>query len=266
MSHHIVTLWALTFTIALVTPWESTHLVVRALCPPHQAIHNSPLQTRFHDLTRHEHQDRPLYSVDPDVTDEPRQSLTPRSTTPTGRKPFLHTLSRTLLATASVAILPLSYPTSRAAAAAPTKDKPTLPATLAQIKEARTQMEPIPSLIASEKWDSIRQILATPPLSDCWMKTGRPLLVDYTNALADDPASVVSDDAEFDALGFKEEALDHLRFLDMSAYNNVFNPIKSEGESGASKALVKSYYEDPGKELKASVDALDGLVKLVKAQ
>jgi len=76
----------------------------------------------------------------------------------------------------------------------------------------------------------------------------------------------IDDDAEFSALGFKEEALDHLRFLDMSAYNNVFNPIKAEGEAGASKELVKSYYEDPLREYTASVEAIDGLIKLVKSQ
>jgi len=84
--------------------------------------------------------------------------------------------------------------------------------------------------------------------------------------LGDNPTLAIDDDAEFSALGFKEEALDHLRFLDMSAYNNVFNPIKAEGEMGASKDLVKSYYEDPLREYKASVEAIDGLIKLVKSQ
>jgi len=98
------------------------------------------------------------------------------------------------------------------------------------------------------------------------MKTARPLLKDYAAALGDNPSAAASDDAEFDALTFKEDALDHLRFLDMAAYNNVFNPIKAEGESGASKELVRSYYDDPTREYKASVAAIDGLIQLTKVQ
>lgn len=45
-------------------------------------------------------------------------------------------------------------------------------------------------------------------------------------------------------------------------YNNVFNPIKTEGETGATRQLIKSYYEDPINEYKASVAALDQLVEL----
>ena len=48
----------------------------------------------------------------------------------------------------------------------------------------------------------------------------------------------------------------------MAAYNNVFNPIKTEGESGASKELVRSYYEDPKNEYNACVKIFDALVDL----
>jgi hypothetical protein len=114
---------------------------------------------------------------------------------------------------------------------------------LSKIKEARSQLDPIPTLIKEEKWDSVRAILITPPLVDCWTKTSKPLLVKYADQIGDLPEG-----DELAALEYKEEALDHLRFLDMAAYNNVFNPIKSEGESGASKELIKSYYEDPKRE------------------
>ena len=50
----------------------------------------------------------------------------------------------------------------------------------------------------------------------------------------------------------------------MAVYNNDFNPIKSEGKTGASKELIKSYYEDPMREYKASAKVLDGLISLVK--
>ena len=58
----------------------------------------------------------------------------------------------------------------------------------------------------------------------------------------------------------KEDLLSHLRYLDMAVYNNVFNPIATEGETGATKALIRSYYEDPKNELAASLKALDGIL------
>ena len=50
----------------------------------------------------------------------------------------------------------------------------------------------------------------------------------------------------------------------MAVYNNVFNPIAVEGTTGATKQLVKSYYEDPINEYKGSVAVLDELIKLGK--
>ena len=134
-----------------------------------------------------------------------------------------------------------------------------LPSLLSQVKEARAQLEPVTGLIKEEKWDSVRAILITPPISDCWSKTSK-LLNSYAQAIGDE----LPDGDEFAALEFKEEALDHLRFLDMAVYNNVFNPIKSEGETGATKELIRSYYEDPVNEYKACVRAFDGLIELAK--
>lgn len=132
-----------------------------------------------------------------------------------------------------------------------------LPDILPKIKEARSQLDAVPSLIKEEKWDSVRAILITPPLSDCWSKTSK-LLNSYAEAIGDE----VPDGDEFAALELKEEALDHLRFLDMAVYNNVFNPIKTEGETGATKELIRSYYEDPVNEYKSCVRAFDGLIDL----
>jgi hypothetical protein len=130
---------------------------------------------------------------------------------------------------------------------------------LSQLKEARAQLEPIPALIKEEKWDSVRAILITPPLADCWAKTSKPLLKQYAEAQDDLPNG-----DELTALELREEALDHLRFLDMAVYNNVFNPIKTEGETGATKELIRSYYDDPVKEYQASVKVLDELISLSK--
>ena len=152
-----------------------------------------------------------------------------------------------------VALLSLKAPSAQAAAAADD-----FAALRDKVTEARRQLDPIPKLIKEEKWDSIRAILITPPLSDCWGKASgvNALLRSYAVAVGDQGGD------ELAALEAREEALDHLRFLDMAAYNNVFNPIKTEGESGASKGLIKSYYEDPINELKASTSALDALVQL----
>ena len=148
-------------------------------------------------------------------------------------------LGRVVPLTAGVAATFMQTPNALAVAA----DKEDFSSLLSKIKEARSQLDPIPSLIQEEKWDSVRAILITPPLSDCWAKTAKPLLLKYAEQIGELP-----DGDELAALEYKEEALDHLRFLDMAVYNNVFNPIKTEGETGASKELIKSYYEDPKRE------------------
>lgn len=133
------------------------------------------------------------------------------------------------------------------------KDDPELMDLLEKVKQARKQLEPVPDLIAQEKWDSVRAILITPPISDCWTKsTGRrPLLQAYADIID-----------ELDALELKEDVLSSLRFLDMAVYNNVFNPINSEGKSAVTKELRRSYYEDPTNEYTKSVIAFDKLIDL----
>jgi hypothetical protein len=135
----------------------------------------------------------------------------------------------------------------------------TLDTILLQIQKARQQMNAVPDLIKNEQWDNIRAILITPPLSDLWTKSARksPLLQDYANFVGDIPSG-----DELAVLEAKEDVEGHLRFLDMAVYNNVFNPIKSVGESGVTKELVRSYYDDPINEYKASVAALDNLIQL----
>ena len=131
-----------------------------------------------------------------------------------------------------------------------------LPELLFVMKEARKQLDPIPALIKAEKWDAVRAILIQPPLSDCWAKGSKTLLPNYIEAVGNAGGD------ELAALEAREEAITHLRFLDMAVYNNVFNPIGSEGTSGATKELIRSYYEDPINEYLASAAALDELVQL----
>jgi hypothetical protein len=88
----------------------------------------------------------------------------------------------------------------------------------------------VPDLIRSEKWDSVRAILITPPLSDCWAKGAKPTLQKYAEAIGE------ADGDELAVLESKDDLSSSLRFLDMAVYNNIFNPIKAEGSSGATKS------------------------------
>lgn len=127
---------------------------------------------------------------------------------------------------------------------------------LAQIQTAKAQMDPIPKLIENEQWDAVRGILVTPPLSDLWTRSSKK--VDLLTAYAE------TVDDELTVLELKEELQGHLRYLDMAVYNNVFNPIKTMGETGATKQLIQSYYEDPKNEYKASVGILQELIGMSK--
>lgn len=126
----------------------------------------------------------------------------------------------------------------------------------AVIEEARKQLDAVPQLLADEKWDGVRSVLMEAPLRDCWSKT-TPVLKKYAEALGETPTG-----DELAALEGKEELLQHLRFLDMAVYNNVFNPIATEGKTGASGALIDSYYNDPKREYDASKKAIEELIAL----
>lgn len=99
--------------------------------------------------------------------------------------------------------------------------------------------------------------MITPPISDFWTASKRDVKI--LKEIADSVGDAGGD--EFNILELKEDLQSHLRYLDMAVYNNVFNPITREGTAGATKELVRSYYEDPKNELKASVAALDGILK-----
>jgi hypothetical protein len=134
-----------------------------------------------------------------------------------------------------------------------------LAALLRLVAEAQAQLEEVPSLLKEQKWDGVRALLLVPPLSDLWEKrSGRPLLKNLATAIGD------VDGDEMAALEAREDAISHLRFLDMAVYNNVFNPIGSEGATGATKELVRSYYEDPKNELALVQKALRDVQEIAK--
>jgi len=126
-----------------------------------------------------------------------------------------------------------------------------LPLKAAEIHKAIGRLEQVTELIEKEKWDSVRAVLSKPPLSDMWAKNS-PFLKSYTELLSDELAGLEA----------REETISRLRYLDMSVYNNIFNPISSEGTTGATKELIRSYYEDPTTELKASIAGLQELENL----
>ena len=167
----------------------------------------------------------------------------------THRRTFLHGIA---------SFLTLAPIISAAAASDKSSSDLQLPTLLSQIKEARNQLDAVPDLIRSEKWDSVRAILITPPLSDCWAKGAKPTLQKYAEAIGE------ADGDELAVLESRDDLASSLRFLDMAVYNNIFNPIKAEGSSGATKELVRSYYEDPLTEYKASLVTLDALIELAK--
>lgn len=109
--------------------------------------------------------------------------------------------------TVSMALLTTTSPDHAVAASIGLDESLTL------IIQARRQLDAVPSLIEQEKWDAVRAILITPPLSDCWAKTARPLLRAYAEALGD------ADKDELAALEARDEANSHLRYLDMAVYS-----------------------------------------------
>lgn len=160
--------------------------------------------------------------------------------------------------TAVVVAVVVTDPTQARAAATAAGDASsdssnTVSSLLPLLQQARRQLDAIPKMIENEQWDLVRQTLITPPLSECWTSNAK-LLKKW--------AAVVPDGNELEAFELREEAISHLRYLDMSVYNNVFNPIVTTGKTGASKELIRSYYEDPIKELKASEKVMDDLLAL----
>ncbi|KAL3919354.1 MAG: hypothetical protein SGARI_007232 [Bacillariaceae sp.] len=165
-------------------------------------------------------------------------------------------LSKAAIASTGGAALLLLQPSLPANAAPASSSVSDL---LSLLKEADAQMDKIPALIESEKWDSVRALLISQPLSDCREKgASNPILPKYADAVGDAGGD------ELSVLEAKEELQSHLRYLDMAVYNNNFNPITVEGKNGATKELIRSYYEDPLNEYKASRKALQELIQVGK--
>lgn len=156
-----------------------------------------------------------------------------------------------LLVVANSALLSISPPLALSAVDPGPSSDP-----LSLLGTARSELNKVPDLIASGKWDAVRATLITPPVNDLWSKSS-PLSLRAAAAIGELPNG-----DELAALEAREDLTSHLQYLDMAVYNNNFNPITVEGENGASKELIRSYYEDPMNEYKASIAALDSILKL----
>ena len=155
------------------------------------------------------------------------------------------TLSKAISAITAISFVP-------AVSAADPKDLSEL---RSMVEEASKQLEVVPDLIKEEKWDAIRAVLIKKPLFDMWNKN-TPSLKAYADAVGENGGD------ELGVLEEREELIGHLRYLDMAVYNNVFNPISSVGEVGATKTLIDSYKNDPIREYKASKKSLEQLIQL----
>jgi hypothetical protein len=176
------------------------------------------------------------------------------------REMIFETVSKaatTVATIAGVSIIGAAVPSAVSAAETTTTTTTTdLNELRSLIEKALKQIDIVPDLIKNEKWDSVRAILIEHPIYDCWNKN-TPMLKSYADALGETPTG-----DELAALEQREELISHLRYLDMAVYNNVFNPISSEGTNGATKALIDSYYNDPIREYNSSKKALNELIKL----
>jgi hypothetical protein len=173
------------------------------------------------------------------------------------RRDILHASSGSTAAFAIMLAAVTAPPPARAATDTTTAAS-SLSDFLSQLVQAEQQLRGVPQWIDTEKWDSVRAVLITPPLSDCWAKTHRPSLQQYAEALGHAGGD------ELAALQAKEELQGHLRYLDMAVYNNNFNPIIVEGTTNASPTLIQSYYDDPQREYQASLTSLQELIRLAK--
>jgi|UniRef100_A0A8J9SYP9 hypothetical protein len=164
---------------------------------------------------------------------------------------------RTFLFTPVVLLLASTGGTTGAAAV---PLPPSVAERTALLEQARTQLVKVPALLREEKWDAVRAVLLQPPVADLWAKASgvKNILPAYAAAVGDAGGD------ELAVLEAKEDIVSHLRYLDMAVYNNVFNPIAVEGTVGATKALLRSYYEDPINEYNACLRALDELIALGK--
>jgi hypothetical protein len=127
-----------------------------------------------------------------------------------------------------------------------------------QVKLARTQLDIVPSYIQAEQWDKVRAVLITSPVSDFWTKSSSSTSPSLLLQLSE----LVDEEHELDILDLRQDLLNHLRYLDMAVYNNVFNPITTMGKTGASKELIQSYYDDPTNEYNAVLKTLDEIITI----
>ncbi len=129
-----------------------------------------------------------------------------------------------------------SPPVARAAAAE----------TLAQLREAREQLEPVSGLIAQSDWDGVRNVVKRAPLANV-----KALIMTYIDELG-------TDDAD-ELLEPREEFVQALQLLDTFVYNNIF--IGEHNAPGREGTGVRIDRETPLGYLSECKATLDRVIK-----
>ena len=140
-------------------------------------------------------------------------------------------------ALACAAALPLAAAAAPVFAAAPTEAE-----LVTELKSVRTLLEPLPALLAEEKWDSVRSVLKSPPTANLWNlgETKNPM-----RKLAD-----LRDDVELFELA--DEISGALALADQYSYSNTF--IYTQPGNG--KVKIK----EPQQQIKIASDKLLTLI------
>eukprot|EP00903_Cladosiphon_okamuranus_P006297 g6175.t1 len=110
--------------------------------------------------------------------------------------------------------------------------------------DARKQLDPVDKMIDDARWDAIRTIIKTSPLSD------------VKNALAE-LARQSDDDESALLLGLRQDVLDHVQYLDSFSYNNVF--------VGEERQILgtKIDFDTPRMELRQAREAFDIIMEVL---
>lgn len=157
------------------------------------------------------------------------------STSTSSRRAFLSktTASVPAVVGAAVALNPRA-----ASAAAATKES-----LLSDLKASKEKLAPIPELLKSEQWDSVRTLLKTPPVNQLWN------LGESQNTLM----KLAKETDEFELIELKDELAISLQMCDQYTYDNAFVYF----QPGNGKVKLKEPTDMAIKAMKQIQEAID---------
>eukprot|EP00752_Nemacystus_decipiens_P008766 g7822.t3 len=112
------------------------------------------------------------------------------------------------------------------------------------LSDARKQLDPVDQMIDDARWDSIRTIIKTSPLSDV-----KNVIAELARQSDDDESALL--------LGLRQDVLDHVQYLDSFSYNNVF--------VGEERQILgtKIDFDTPRMELRQAREAFDIIMEVL---